>query len=725
MSVFFLQDRARYNLAIDYQTKNTSFIHLVGVLKQMGIKNHLFPLYTYDKDLVGIDPHTLTDPSIELALKMAVECKLNIWYYLRNVIRMAAQGGDAVPYQLHRGNLAVTWLFYAAKEIDIFCVFPRQKYKTTSNLAIISHLLFFAAKNFPMTLFAKDSPLVKDILGRLRDMKYDLPDYLISKSTKDKENTEEIEYHTLNNKIKGICAQSSEEAADKVARGASTAVQLWDEFDFYKHIAITHPIALAATDKARENAKKVGLPYSNLMASTIGYTDAEEFQFANNLRSNAMFFYDQLYDCECREELVDTIKKNSTNQMALVMYSYLQLGETREWLKEVRARSSASEEQFNREYLLIPSSGSGDDGIPVHLLKILRDNQMDPVHTDRTIDRYIQHWYITKEFKNSHAYKGGKYILGLDSSEGIGNDWISTVLVDASDLSVTSTFRINEVNIAKLGKYIAKFLIDNENVIWIPERKSTGRDIIDIVLMEFQKHGINPYKRIYNEVVQNLGDTKYKDISIHDFSNIADSKNRKVFGFATTGSGSSSRDKLYSDTLFRTLETNGTRIRDKALINEYCGLKIRNGRLDHKVGGNDDTVTAHLLACYLVYFGKNLHIYGLDERNLLSRVDARGNQIEHEAKTEKERILNRIQELESLIKTTTSTFLTNSYKRELNHLRSMDQFIPGMLDEREPVIIDEMQPKQTTDVDKTREFYKALTNARTNNTSRVPSRLWF
>ena len=66
--ILFLRDWTQYEEAIpDYKTNNKTFLRFSGLLKAMGIKNHLFPLALHNAELQGVDPHDeerLTDETL-------------------------------------------------------------------------------------------------------------------------------------------------------------------------------------------------------------------------------------------------------------------------------------------------------------------------------------------------------------------------------------------------------------------------------------------------------------------------------------------------------------------------------------------------------------------------------------------------------------------------------------------------------------------------------------
>jgi len=85
----------------------------------------------------------------------------------------------------------------------------------------------------------------------------------------------------------------------------------------------------------------------------------------------------------------------------------------------------------------------------------------------------------------------------------------------------------------------------------------------------------------------------------------------------TSGSGVTSRSELYSSTLISMLKYTGNCIYDQKLIGQISALIIKNNRIDHPEGGNDDMVIAGLLSYWILTHGKNLNLYGIDTSSLL------------------------------------------------------------------------------------------------------------
>ena len=98
----------------DFGTRNRSFIQVALDLQKLGIEHCYFMLEVKDPRVVTIDPYavdadghsTLTKEQVSIIL---TECKVNPWYYLREIARIPAQGGTSTPYKANRGNIAQAW----------------------------------------------------------------------------------------------------------------------------------------------------------------------------------------------------------------------------------------------------------------------------------------------------------------------------------------------------------------------------------------------------------------------------------------------------------------------------------------------------------------------------------------------------------------------------------------------------------------------------------------
>ena len=214
----------------DVKTKNKSFIKVAKELKDNDIRSYMFPLMIYDKELIGVDPY---DPDLSPSLKsrIVIECKRNMWYFIREVARVPVPGGY-VSVELHRGNLAM--LFCLWLNLDTAIELPRQHYKTYSAVFYYLWLLLLKAENYEMVFTNKSAGDSIRNLKRLTDLldndkKY-LPPYLKTPlGPNDTNNQERLTIVSTNNTIRVVSPSNSEENADKAGRGMTVPIIWLDE----------------------------------------------------------------------------------------------------------------------------------------------------------------------------------------------------------------------------------------------------------------------------------------------------------------------------------------------------------------------------------------------------------------------------------------------------------------------------------------------------------------
>ena len=588
----------------DYNTPNKSFIKMYAILKQMGIKNNKFFLILLDKDLAGIDPHNLQDNSTELKLRIAQEAKLNPWYCFRSLIRIPATGTDGTPFELSRANLSMIWLFF--NHIDNLIIIPRQLGKTIASISITSVVLYVIGEHLEFAMLTKDATLRKANVGRLKDIRDCYPKWFIHKQRSDTDNTEALSYTTLGNKYTTFLGQKSISGAEKLGRGMTVPSQHWDEPAFMSNIDITYPIAISTTNTAIEMAKKYNQPYGNMLTTTAGVLNTPEGTFVHNLMTNSLNFTEKLYDLNNVTELINIVKDNSRQQMVYTEFSYQQLGKTDEWFGDVSARTAGDEDIIARDYLnRWTHSSGGQKPVDKKSLDLLYRSKVEASYI-QYIDGFMIKWYIPESVvMNPQSMTEIPILIGMDASENVGRDFTSLVFTDGRDMSVIGVCTCNTTNIIKVAMFICRWLI-LDNVLFIPERNSVGCAIIDYCLLQLEKLNINPFYRIYNEVIQAFGIGSRKitraELNRPGFYN----DHRNAFGFRTSGA---SRPFLYKTVFSRLMKTSCHNVRDISLVNQISGLTVKNGRIDHSSGGNDDSVIAYILTGFALFFGENLDMY--------------------------------------------------------------------------------------------------------------------
>lgn len=648
----FHEDWARFPDAIPHlSTKNKSFLNLAKLYRDMGKKNAYFLLALHQPELQHLDPHA-DDLTEDEKFKISIECKFNIWYFLREVVRIP--GGDhGVPFRANRGNISLVWLHIC--NVDVALIQPRQTGKSVSTDGIMLWLLYFGNYNKTIGLITKDHSLRVGNVERLKKFRQLLPSYLYSVAREDTDNQIELTNIRMKNKYETAVAQNSEMMANNVFRGKTLPTIQCDEGPFIPWISITLPAALAATTEASKQAEREGKPYGNIFTTTAGKKDDRDGKYMYSLIHNGLPWTEDLLDLENREQLHKFIlanvhaDENGIRRMLVnCTFNHRQLGFTDEWLYESIGKAGGTEDQVNRDWFNIWTSGTQNSPLSIKLNGIIKASERDPLRTEFTKEGYAIRWYVEPSKLSS-----GQYFMGLDTSEALGgdNDDIAMILVDIRDMSTVAQMAVNETNLFNFANWLARFLIDNTTVTLIPERKSSATSIIGHVCILLQQYDIDPFTRIFNRVVQDqhMNPQLFKDIqqSLSRRNELFYDNFVKYFGFVT---GANNRDELYGNTLQNAAKQSGHLVRDRTLTEQITSLVVRKGRIDHAASKHDDAVIAWLLTHWLATQGRYLEYYGVDTRQLMKYVTEENRTLTNVEVRDKEKQSKIKEEIETLIK---------------------------------------------------------------------------
>lgn len=342
-------------LYYDFMTRNRSFIHFVNYLSDRGIKNSHFALSLYDKDLMGVDVHSLTEDSEnnqKLRIKAMVESKKNGWYFLREVIRILPDGYSPIEFQLSRASAATAWCFFNG--IDYISTTPRQTGSDVTALSLLAWVMFSSGHESQIGCFSRDKTSREESVKRLLSIMNFLPSWWISEDKfKDKKNTNEIHYSALKTNFTAMCVQSDTEKADRIARSTYHSVGYFGDIDYCDNIDIIYPTVLASTWRVREKAELEGKPHSNLLSTRIPKTQSVRDRYVRKLIEESMPFTELLYDVENKISLKEIVKLVSKNGMIHGKFNPIELGHTVGWLENQIGRSGLSLDKVLSEYLCI------------------------------------------------------------------------------------------------------------------------------------------------------------------------------------------------------------------------------------------------------------------------------------------------------------------------------------------------------------------------------------
>ena len=595
--ILFREDWNKYPSAIiDTSTKNTSYLKLAALYREMGVSNNSFMLALINPALQGIDPHAVDIDDIETQGMIAIESKVNPWYFFREVSRVPGRGTPVPsPLLANRGNIALYWLFF--NHITTILIQIRQTGKSVSVDSLYVYLLNIYCVYTSIAMLTKDDALRSFNLDRLKGIQLELPPYLNQKRIGDISNTEMMTIRALNNEFRALVPNKSPKMALNIGRGITVPIMGFDEAAFTANIEISMPAALAAGTAVRDMAKKNGDPFGTLITTTAGKKDDRDGRFIHNMVVNSAVWAEPFFDCENLEELEEVIRKNSPKKALRVncTFNHRQLGYSDAWLKaaiEAVEAGDDSEEDIGRDFFNEWSSGSITSPLSKELTAMIRASEKEPLFTEISHPYgYIVRWYVPED-SIPRVMSSKKTILALDTSDAAGGDDIGLVLRDVESGAVLANSNINETNLITFSEWIVQLLVKYPNITLIVERRSTGSTILDYILLMLVARDINPFKRIYNKVVQDHEEdrARFDSVGKGNFVNMNDLivKHKKAFGFATSAVGATSRTDLYSSTLLASSKFTGAQVYDTTLINQILGLVVKNGRVDHQDGEHDD-----------------------------------------------------------------------------------------------------------------------------------------
>ena len=638
--ILFLQDWSRYpGSKPNYDTKNESYLKLAGTYYAMGIKNYAFMLALHDQSLKDVDPFSPLLTEFEM-IKIAIECKVNPWYYFREIAKVPARSGsDAVPLLANRGNIALYWCFF--NHVMTYLVQIRQTGKSISSDVLDSYLLNIRCRGTTINLLTKDDALRSENIQRLKDIIDEMPFYLKQRSKKDLDNTELINISSLGNWYKAHLPQKAKKFALNTGRGMSSPIFRVDEGPFQANIEISLPAALAAGVAMRNKARANNEPYGTTLTTTAGKKDDPDGRYFYQQICAAAEWTEKFFDAKDATELevmIRAVSRGLKEKMRVgdevirgefavnITMNHRQLGYDDAWLLTALEETKSVGDAADRDFFNRWTSGSLSSPLSIQQMEIIRGSQKEPLYVeDCKIGsfRVPCRWYIPKDSIEMYMAKNSS-ILSADTSDGAGGDDISLSLTDVKSGMLIASFNVNQVNLLAFSEWVCeRWIIQCPNVTLIPERRSSAIALIDHLLLILPDRGIDPFKRIFNRIVNDPDENKtaYEEIKLplsrrpHDIY----VRYKKAFGWATSGGGMTSRSDLYSSTLISAARNCGHLVNDKTTIDQILSLETRNGRVDHAPGEHDDAVIGWLLGHWMLTKAKNLIYYGIQVTDILSR----------------------------------------------------------------------------------------------------------
>lgn len=591
-------------ITYQFSTKNISFLRMQKFLEGKGIQNNAFMLSLYDSDLIGVDPR---DPNLSLPMrqKVFIECVRNYWYFIREVVRIPASGtelGGGIPYKLHRANLAMSFGFTI--NWNMFVEIPRQNGKTVSALCYYLWCFLYGSSNSKMLFFNKKMEDSKMNLQTLKDIRNSLPEYMRldgqydAKGNKIKapNSVETITNPVNNNQIKTAPAARNKQLATNLGRGASLPFIYFDEYAFIPFNNVIYDAAAPAFSAASKSARDHGKPYGILITTTPGDMLTAEGKEAYYTKETATRFNEAYYDMNFME-LEELKQVNTKSDFFYIRFSYLELGRSNDYLKEMIKILKGNYAALRREVLLEWCEAATNSPFEKQDLDQIKKMLRKPVSQiwigKKNI--YVFDLYKDLDWCMKH-FKKFPPIIGVDVSGGLSRDSSAITIIDSETTEVLWTFNCNFISTTELAKvlYILIKKYMPNGVINIESNGGFGSSTLKYLIENHPDIKRNLYFELREKVIEER------------FNGNTLSKRKQMMKCYGLNQTRESRNRLM-DILMQRVRYHKDKFVAEIMYNELNNLEMKKGdKIDHVEGGHDDQLFSLLLALYVWMDGKDI-----------------------------------------------------------------------------------------------------------------------
>jgi hypothetical protein len=657
----------------DFNTPNKSFTSMYRDLKKLGINNNKFFLKLYDTDLIGVSPYQKILPK-EMWMKIALECVINPWYFLREVCRIPVEGapietGGGVEFELDRNNLASWYLFL--NRIDDYQVKPRQCGKTQNKLAQMNYAFHFGASSSNFLFFSKELSLSKLNLYRLKSQRDLFPEYLQmkvvvteeGKAVRGSDNLTFMSNPITQNTIMVMPRATSHDVAEKLGRGHTAAFHLYDEFEFIPWIDTILKSAAFSYSKASENAKKNGSLSIRGFSSTPGDIDSRDGAAAFEWIDKMLVWKDTFFDLPIGQ-LSKISSSVGYNGIVYIKHTWRQLKKSVEWYEKQCELVGYHQDTILREIDLQRIAGSSTSPFKREDLIYLEANVREPF---KTVD-YSKNLCPICIYENLH--KNYPYIISVDPSEGLAQDNNAFTVINPYTQGPVAEFKSPYISQPDLAKIILRFMDEFCPKALVVIEANKGRELINRLRETKYRYQVwYDTRKINDRVIDNTD--QYGLLKKQSYE-------RRAFGFDTT---SSSRPVLF-EILEYFVEERKDRLYTQYIVKDIMALERRpTGKIVARDKHHDDNIMSFLIGLN-VYFNADLSEWGI-EKGATAPPDPNRELTDQEKKIKMSSILSMLPDeirdmFQDTINETDPIEASNKYYQEIQSLSRKE---PGYDDE--------------------------------------------
>lgn len=347
--------------------------------------------------------------------------------------------------------------------VNQFVEIPRQHGKTVSALVWYLWVFNFATKNTKIMFANKKHDDAKTNLKTFKNLREMLPEYLQMANDVDQygnkikapNTAEKLQSPVNGNLIVTLPGARNPSLADGAGRGATMAIQYYDEFAFLPYNEIVYTAAVPAFSRASQNAAQNGVPYGMLITTTPGDLTTKEGQYADDMRNKATQWDESFYD-RSYEEIKAMIKSNVESSFIHIRYTYQMLGDGPEYFENMVRDMGANWPKIRREVMLEWARMADNNPFDREDLEMIDAYTKDePKYTLF----FGKHGQFQMKFWDSIPM-GSQYppIVGVDVSTGVGKDFSAITVIDSETTKVIATLKSNCMSTPELADTIYRFV---------------------------------------------------------------------------------------------------------------------------------------------------------------------------------------------------------------------------------------------------------------------------
>lgn len=604
----------------DFGTKNQSFLQTAAELKALGIKNWYFMLEVKYPQLgvQDIDPY---DQKItkENQGKIHIESKANLWFWLREVARIPAQGAPQ-PFLvgLTRASCAATWCYL--HNIDFMLCQPRQTWKTTIVLLLITYAFIYELKNVTIPfMHLKEADTLRNA-EMLREYITTLPPYMNPwYGKKQLPGLKSLKYEEHGTSIKILSSAESEVKAKDKMRGMTLFVGMIDEWEYLNYISNVISGAGPAMNSGRRIAEQTGGRACMMLLSTPGDLETQTGKEAQHMIDQTPPFSEQFYDFtpEDIKTHFEGVQREGEDgkpeqiTMVYIEFNYKQLRKDERWREaEFRLAQQTNKLAEYRRGVLLERFRGGD--------AVLFD-QKDIDYISEHVKQWSYDIFLRKKF-HLYCYKHPivtpdivsntpyfdiniPYLIGIDVAAGGDGDNTAICVVHPYTLEVVAELQSPYCGLIDLMRIITDMAKIIPKGIFCVETNSVGKAIVDFV----QETGLE--HRFYYDPKMDMAKNA---IEVKDPMEALKMKAKKKQYIGTYVTPAVRNNMM--DLLKRHVKDYKHLLVTKMLSRDILNLvKGRNGKIEAAEGEHDDMVMAYLHTLYVLYYGRDISRFGIDK----------------------------------------------------------------------------------------------------------------